>query len=153
MKTAHRRATLLPGGETLTADTQPELPLSEPLAYIYEPDAAILRAGLVQAVGGMLDAAQFDPEIAYLTAAQLIETPFARVWPVEDWMTFQLKRLRAYLREHNVGRLTVKKRGSPLVPEELIQQLRLEGEEEKTLFLTQLRGEPIVIVAGAEIRD
>jgi hypothetical protein len=63
-------------------------------------------------------------------------------------MPFQLKRLRAYLRENNVGRVTVKKRGSPITPEELIQQLRLkEGEEERVLFLTQMQGKPIVIIA------
>ena len=91
------------------------------------------------------NAKQLDPEIAYLTADQKTETPFARSWQVEDWMPFQLKRLRTHLRERNVGRVTVKKRGSPLVPEELIQDLRLEGEEEKIVFLTQMKGKPIVI--------
>ena len=126
---------------------QPTLMLSEPRAYIYEPDPAILRAGLVGALGAQLHAAQLDPTIGYLTADTRIESPFARVWEVEDWLPFQLKRLRAAMRERNVGRLTVKKRGSPLVPEELIQDLRLEGEEEKVLFLTQQMGKPIVVIA------
>jgi SAM-dependent methyltransferase len=148
LKTVQRRATLLPGGHTLTGDgPPPELPLSEPLNYIYEPDPAILRTGLVTTVGAEINALMLDPEIAYLTAEELTETPFARVWEIEDWMPFQLKRLRAHLRERNVGRVTVKKRGSPLVPEELIQDLRLEGEEEKVLFLTQLQGKPIVVIA------
>jgi len=155
LKTTERRATLLSGGEmvTMTAQTQPDLPLSAPLAFIFEPDPSILRAGLVQALGGELHAAQLDREIAYLTADTLAVNPFIRTWPVEDWMPFQLKRLRAYLREHNVGRVTVKKRGSPILPEDLIQQLRLEGDEQKTLFLTQLEGAPIVIVAGNELRS
>jgi hypothetical protein len=154
-KTAERRATLLSGGEvlTMTAQSQPELPLSAPLAFIYEPDPSILRAGLVQALGGQLDAAQLDPEIAYLTADQRVENQFVRSWPVEDWMPFQLKRLRAYLRERNVGRVTVKKRGSAILPEDLIQQLRLEGELEKTLFLTMMQGDPIVVIAGEELRS
>jgi len=150
LKTAHRRATLLPGPHTLTVDDIPPLPLSPPRAYLYEPDPAVLRAGLVTVVGAHLGADQLDPQIAYLTGDTLVETPFARAWVVEDWMPFQLKRLRAYLRERNVGHLTVKKRGSPLVPEELIHQLRLEGEEEKTLFLTQLDGEPIVVIGDEE---
>ncbi|HES57959.1 MAG TPA: class I SAM-dependent methyltransferase [Firmicutes bacterium] len=154
-KTAERRATLLQDGQThtLTAEQQPELPLSEPRAYLYEPDAAVLRAGLVQTVGADLDAAQLDPEIAYLTADRLTQTPFARVWPVLDWMPFQLKRLRAALRERNIGQVTVKKRGSPIVPEELIQQLKLEGEGSLTLFLTQMQGAPVVIFAGDELRE
>jgi len=151
LKSAERRATLLPGGHTLTADLQPQLPLSEPKAYIYEPDPAILRAGLVAAIGTQLNAAQLDPEIAYLTANEYIPTPFARAWQVEDWLPFQLKNLRAHLREQNVGPITVKKRGSPITPEELIHDLRLEGEVEKTLFLTQLQGKPIVVIAKPEI--
>jgi len=153
-KSAARRATLLVGGEavTMTADVQADLPLSPPRAFLYEPDPSILRAGLVQALGSRLDAAQLDPEIAYLTADTQVEDPFVRVWPVEDWMPFQLKRLRAYLRERGVGRVTVKKRGSPILPEDLIQQLKLEGDQEKTLFLTQLEGAPIVVIAGDEIR-
>ncbi len=146
LKTAKKRATLLPGPHTLTAEELPKIPLSEPLAYIYEPDPAILRAGLVTVVGAQLNANQLDPEIAYLTADTISETPYARSWQVEDWIPFQLKRLRATLRERNVGRVAVKKRGSPLVPEELIHDLRLEGEEEKVLFLTQMNGKPIVII-------
>ena len=150
LKTAQRRATLISGEEvmTMTAELQPDLPLSAPRAFIYEPDPSILRAGLVQALGGKLDAAQLDPQIAYLTADTLMEDAFVRAWPVEDWMPFQLKKLRTYLRERNIGRLTVKKRGSPIDPQDLIQLLRLEGDQHKTLFLTQLEGSPIVVVAG-----
>lgn len=153
-KTADRRATLLADGQTytLTADVQPELPLTEPQAYLYEPDPAILRAGLVETVGAQLGANQLDPEIAYLTADNLQQTPYARVWPVDGWMPFQLKRLRAALRERGIGRVTVKKRGSPILPEDLIQQLKLEGEGSATLFLTQMKGDPIVIFAGEELK-
>jgi hypothetical protein len=78
-----------------------------------------------------------------------VETPFARSWEVEDWFPFGLKRLRAYLRSHGIGRVVVKKRGSPLEPDILIQNLRLEGEEEKTVFLTQWKEKPIVIITGS----
>jgi hypothetical protein len=150
-KTADRRSTLLPGPHTLTDEQQPQLPLSEPKAYIYEPDPAILRAGLVATLGKQINGAQLDSEIAYLTADLYTPTPFGRAWEVEDWMPFQLKKLRAALRERNVGPVTVKKRGSPITPEELIRELRLEGEEEKTLFLTQMEGNPIVVIAKPQI--
>jgi len=146
-KTATRRATLLPGPHSLTSTFDSRLPIVEPQAYLYEPDPAILRAGLVAALGEQLGAAQLDADIAYLTAHTLQPTPFARSWAVEAWFPFQLKRLRTYLRERKIGRVTVKKRGSPIEPESLIGDLRLSGEAERTIFLTHLRGEPIVIVA------
>ncbi|MBI3158185.1 MAG: methyltransferase domain-containing protein [Chloroflexi bacterium] len=146
-KSARRRATLLPGGHTLTDENLPQIPVAPPRAYLYEPDPAVLRAGLVAAVGAPLEAAQLDPHIAYLTADRLTETPFARAWAVEDWLPFNLKRLRAALRERNVGRVTVKKRGSPLEPEALIRDLRLKGQEERILFLTHHAGQHIVLIA------
>jgi SAM-dependent methyltransferase len=145
-----RRATLLPAGVSLEMETplaQDELPLAPPAAYLYEPDPAILRAGLVRKLGRLLNAWQMDDEIAYLTAEQRVATPFARCWQVESWLPFQLKRLRAYLRQRGVGKVTIKKRGSPLQPEALQQALRLSGAEERVLFLTHLRGQPIVVVA------
>ncbi len=145
-----RRATLLPAGAVLLPDAAAEAApprLSEPLACLYEPDPAVLRAGLVRTLAARLDAFQLDPDIAYLTAAGCRETPFARCWAVEAWMPFQLKRLRAYLRERRVGRVTVKKRGSPLQPQELQRALRLKGDRQRVLFLTHLRGRPIVVVA------
>jgi hypothetical protein len=168
LKTARRRATVLPGPHTFVAplelaDESGEagaipgrvLPLDEPRAYIYEPDPAILRAGLVQPLGLQLDAAQLDPEIAYLTSDKLVETPFARAWQVEAWLPFNLKNLREELRQRCVSQVVVKKRGSPIQPEHLIRQLRLRKRREATqegrvVFLTHLNGRPIVILCWSE---
>jgi SAM-dependent methyltransferase len=159
LKTAPRRATLLERGSAASAgaihilsglpDDVPgaePLPLSEPQAYLYEPDPAVIRAGLVGTLGRRLGAAQLDPDIAYLTAPDLQSTPFARAWAIETWLPFSLKRLRTALRERHVGRATVKKRGSPLEPQQLIHDLRLQGSEERIVFLTHLQGRPIAII-------
>jgi len=148
LQSVKRRATILPGEHTMVplASEILRADLSEPLAYIYEPDPAILRSQLVGDLAVQLNAYQLDPDIAYLTAVECKVTPFARAWGIEDWFPFQLKRLRAYLRERRVGRVVVKKRGSPLQPEELIRDLRLEGNAERVIFLTHLNGRPIVVV-------
>ncbi|MBN1230470.1 MAG: class I SAM-dependent methyltransferase [Anaerolineales bacterium] len=149
LKKRLRTATLLPEENIMIDDPAAEGKLSEPLAFIYEPDPAILRAGLVTTLAVQLTASQLDPEIAYLTSSEKTNTPFARSWEIEDWMPFQLKNLRTYLRDKGVGSVIVKKRGSPIVPEELIRDLRLEGDpaNEKVVFLTQLQGKPIIIIA------
>lgn len=150
LRTVERRATLLPGPHTLTAIPGAVLPLREPGGYLYEPDPAVIRAGLVASLGLLLEAGQLDPQIAYLTGDREIESPFARVWRVEDWFRFSLKRLRSYLRMRRIGKVVVKKRGSPLEPEKLIRDLRLEGEREAVIFLTHLRGEAIVLIASKQ---
>jgi SAM-dependent methyltransferase len=145
-KTTRRRATVLPGPYSMEETISEPLPVEAPKAYLYEPDSSILRAGLVAALGARLGAAQLDPDIAYLTADHQVSTPFARAWAVRDWFPFTLKRLRTYLRERGIGRVTIKKRGSPLEPERLQRDLRLEGEEQAVIFLTHLRGRPIVVI-------
>ncbi len=154
-----RRATLLPGPFQLSApantaaDSETAPRLSQPQAWLYEPDPAVLRAGLVRLLAEQIHAAQLDADIAYLTAPNLTPTPFARAWQVEAWFPFQLKRLRAELRARGVGRVTVKKRGSPIEPEQLIRALRLKPNDsagERVLFLTHLQGRPIVILAWPE---
>lgn len=148
---ATRQATLLPSGESLD-DRLPagEVPVIAPQRYLYEPDKAVIRAHLVEQLAGRLNAAKIDDQIAYLTADEAYDTPFARRFLIEDALPFHLKRLRHYLRERNVGRVTVKKRGSPLDVDSFTRRLRLQGNEEKTLFLTQVNGEPYVLVANAQ---
>jgi len=148
-----RYATLLPGGHTVTVDDYPgeKVPARPPSAYLYEPDGAVIRAHLVQTLARHLDCAQIDADIAYLTADSYKETPFARCFSLEAWFPFQLKRLRRYLRTNHIGQVTIKKRGSPLDPDTLRQQLRLRGDEHRTLFLTHVLGEPAVLI-GSEIK-
>ena len=86
------------------------------------------------------------PTIAYFTTDDVPDSMWLRGWRVLDWMPFNVKRLRAYLRERDVGRVTVKKRGSPVTPESLIPQLKLKGSGAVAVVLTRLRGDPIVII-------
>jgi len=44
--------------------------------------------------------------------------------------------------------VVIKKRGSPLEPDRLLHDLRLEGEAQAVVFLTHLRGRPIVIISN-----
>lgn len=121
--------------------------VSPPRAVLYEPDASLLRAGLVRQLAARLGAARIDPEIAYLTADEFQPTPWARAYRIEEAMPFGVKRLREWLRTRGVGRVTVKKRGSPLEPEDLERQLKLRGAESRIVFLTRAGGKPWVLIA------
>jgi hypothetical protein len=154
LKSVDLRSTVLPGPYTMVSSLPP-FPcsnLSEPLNYLFEPNPAILRAGLVRDLADHISAYQLDPDIAYLTSDKKVTTPFARVWEIEAWFPFQLKKLRAFLRERHVGQVVVKKRGSPIQPESLIRDLRLKGEAERIVFLTHLRGKPIVVIGFPMIK-
>ena len=121
--------------------------IAPPKSWLVEPDPAVLRAGLVQRLAQDLNATMLDYSIAYLTTDERKDTPWARYWEVLDWMPFQLKRLRRYLAERGVNKVTVKKRGFPMPPEQLIRQLRLKkGNETRVLVMTRHRSKPIAII-------
>jgi len=145
-----RRATVLPAGATLTAEPGLGRPATGPLRrWLYEPDGAVIRAGLVGELAARLGGTLIDPTIAYLTADTAIATPFATAYEVVEAMPFQLKRLRAALRARGVGGVVVKKRGSAIQPEELRRQLRLDSAdpERAVVVLTRLAGAHIAVIA------
>ncbi len=115
-------------------------------AVLYEPDGAVIRSGLVAEVAAALGGTLVDPTIAYVTAPTLVATPFASAYRVLDDLPFGVKRLRAYLRERGVGRLTVKKRGTAVSPESLRAQMGLRGDAEATIVLTRVAGAQRVLV-------
>ena len=137
---------MLPGRHTLTDGSEEDRTFSEPSAFLFEPDGAVIRAHLVTQLAFQLAANKIDPHIAYLTADKPHQTPFARCYAIDDVMSFQLKRLRQYCRDRNIGRVTIKKRGSPLDPDALRLRLRLRGDRECTIFLTQVMGKPTVLI-------
>jgi len=128
------------------AEREP-VPSGPPLAYLYEPDGAVIRAGLVEElalqVGGLR---KLDPDIAYLTSDSLHQTPFARPFQIRESMPFNLKKLSHRMHQLNIGRVTIKKRGSPLDPQQLERALKLKGDLSLTLILTHVQGKPYVLL-------
>lgn len=114
--------------------------------YLYEPDGAVIRAGLVATVARQLGAHLVDPTIAYLTGPEQHATALAAGYRVLDHLPFNLKKLRAYLRGRDVGPVTIKKRGTAVTPEQLRAQLALTGSRHATLVLTRVAGAQTVIV-------
>lgn len=120
-----------------TTDRAPDGTLSE---YIYEPDGAVIRSGLVGEVATMLDAHLIDPSIAYLTCGGQVSTPFARGYRVLDSLPYSVKRLAGALHERGVGVVDIKKRGIDITPERLRPQLKLRGDAHATVILTRIGG-------------
>jgi SAM-dependent methyltransferase len=155
LATAPRRATLLPatptGGEvTVTDSGLGPPPVGAPGEWLYEPDGAVIRAGLVGEVVAALPGGRLlDPSIAYVTADDHRRTPLATAYRVRDVLPFSLKRLREHLRARGVGSVTVKKRGSAVDPEQLRRELRLPGgpgTSPAVVVLTRVAGAPIALV-------
>ena len=134
-----RRATLLPSGATLTSRAAEADLVEAPGAFLYEPDDAVIRAGLVTAVAAEVDGWLIDPKIAWVSSATPVETPYARGFRILDELPFREKPLKAALVGHDIGTLTIKKRGVDVVPEELIRRLKLKGSVTGTVVMTRVK--------------
>jgi hypothetical protein len=115
--------------------------------WLHEPDPAVIRSGLVSLVAAELGATLVDPTIAYLTSgADAGASPWVTSYRVDEVLPFNLKRLRALLRSRGVGRVVVKKRGSPIEPETLARRLRGPGAGTATVVVTRVAGAPTALV-------
>ncbi|EFQ81773.1 hypothetical protein HMPREF0063_12975, partial [Aeromicrobium marinum DSM 15272] len=134
-----RRATLLPSGSSL-AHAGDEAAVAPVGTHLYEPDDAVIRAGLVaefaSSIGGWLP----DPHVAFVSTDRAVSTPFGRGFRVVDELPFREKQLRAALQVRRIGTLTVKKRGVDVVPEVLVKRLKLDGPHPATVILTRVDG-------------
>jgi hypothetical protein len=106
----------------------------------------VIRSGLVSLVAADLGATGVDPTIAYLTSDAPAASPWVSDHQVTDVLPFSLKKLKALLRSRGVGRVTVKKRGSPIEPEALARQLRGPSEGTAVVVVTRVAGAPTVLV-------
>ncbi|WP_329597605.1 methyltransferase domain-containing protein [Streptomyces pseudovenezuelae] len=142
------RATLLPGPRTLPGRGLPDPEVRSVGRYLYEPDGAVIRAHLVAEVAQEVEGGLVDATIAYVTSDALHASPYATAYEITDRLPFNVKKLKALLREREVGILTVKKRGSAVEPEELRRKAlpKPQGPNAVTVFLTRVAGAPTMLL-------
>ena len=143
LATCVRRATVIgdAGLATLTEEDDPGAPVVPVGRFLYEPDGAVIRAGLVTAVAAGVGGGLVDEHLAYVTGDASYRSPFARGYEVLEELPYREKALRAALRSRGIGKLTIKKRGVDVVPDQLRKRLALQGDEEAVIVLTRVAGE------------
>jgi hypothetical protein len=115
-----------------------EAPVDAPGAYLFEPDPALIRSGLLRRAASSCGMWMLDPHIAYCTADNPVESPLFRGYRVIERERWGRSRFREMLNAHGAGRVTVKKRGFPLTPEEVTAGLSLNGDSEAVVILTRI---------------
>ena len=147
LRTAERRATLVPSGLTRQAESPPTLAGVAPVGpYVYDPDPAVVRAGLAGLVADELGLTPIDGTVAMLTGEEVVSSPLVTGYRVELAERANPTRLRSYLREREVGRVTFVKRGSLVDSEDLRKKLKLTGAGHRVVLLTRAGGEQMMLV-------
>ncbi len=150
--------------ETLASDR----PVREPAGHLsiaagrvlYEPDAAVVRAGLLGNLAERLDAGLVDPHLPLLAReGEPVGDPLVRAYRVVDVLDFSIKRLKQTVRSRRWKVAEVKTRAFAMQPEEILGALRQVALPADalpvTLWAVRLGAKPVLIatqrvVAGEE---
>lgn len=106
-----------------------------PGAFAYEPHSALLSAGLAERWAASHGLARIAFGVEYFVGPAPIVSRWSPLLQIEEELPFDRRKLKAWLRERNVGRLEIKVRRARVVPEELRRELKVPGEESRTLLI------------------
>jgi SAM-dependent methyltransferase len=145
-----RRATVIRSGvaAVLDGEQNSEAPTAEFAAFIGEPDAAVIRAGLIAELCAIENAAVIDRKVAYLTSGKPARTPFARWFRLIEALPFNVHRVRARLRELALRDVIVKTRAFPMLPDEIRALLHVGDGNDAVLMCATLREKKWALVCG-----
>jgi hypothetical protein len=115
--------------------------------FIFDIDPAIRASHLQGALAAELKLASLAAGPSYLTGTLPIIDAAVSCFKIEDVLPLRVRAVAQYLRERNIGRLEIKKRGVDVDPERLRRDLKLRGENAATLLITPIDGRYKAIVA------
>ncbi len=142
------RATILPQGATIAGDPWEYRPRLAPLGkYLFDPDPAVVRAGLVDCVGESLDLRRLDDAEEYLTGDTLVDSPFVRGFEVLADLTNNTKEIRDYFRTSSFGQVEIKCRHMSIDADAIRRKLPLPGKEPGVLLFARVAGKARAIIA------
>jgi SAM-dependent methyltransferase len=150
LATAARRATILPGGHTLTPRPGAKVPVAAPGAFLVDPSPAVTRAGLVEELARMLGAWKIDEQIAFLSSDVAMDTPFGRTLRVIDSAPWNQKQLAGRLRALDIGAADIRRRGLAGDVDQLRRSLKLSGTRRATIVMTRVHDRPWGLICIAQ---
>jgi SAM-dependent methyltransferase len=135
------RATALPSGETLSGNPLDHVaPVNPPGAFIFDPDPAIVRAGLVDCLAEKLGIWRLDAEEEYLSGDAVIVSPFVQSFELLAELSNNDKEIRNYFRSSSAGQVEIKCRRIPVDADVVRRKLPLPGRDPLVLMFARLEG-------------
>ena len=120
------------------------------IQWLCDPDPAVVRSGLLGRLATDLNLAPVGPGLAWLGGTSRPESPLLRSWKVLAHTSADPKRVRALLREHEIGPVRVIKRGHPDRPEVLERRFRGRGSKRGLLAVARLEQGHVALLLEGE---
>ncbi|HHE31516.1 MAG TPA: hypothetical protein ENL07_02470 [Chlorobaculum parvum] len=121
-----------------SANDPPDRAVAEqPGAWLYEPDAAIIKARLTGELARQLHLKFLNRTVDYLTSDRLVERFPGRSFLIEECRPFRQKSFRKELAALGITKAAIQRRDFPLSVEELRKRYKLGESSERYLFFTK----------------
>lgn len=131
-----------------TATSRSDLPLGKIGKFIAEPAPVLIRSRLFSdaALAHDPDAHLISEGIAYVSSDKPLPAPGFSCYEVLAHTEIATGAVRSMLKEHDIGKITLKLRGVKLDPDAEAKRLKPKGKNSAILFYTRARGEKIAIL-------
>ena len=141
-------ATKLPERITLVKSQEARrIRATVPGDYVYEPDPAFIKAGLIDDLAHEYGLAPLHPKIAYLTGSVLVDSPLLKAYRVLDVTDIDYDVINDRLGELNIGRVDSKARGVSVDHKEIRRLVRGKGELRGLIIYTLVKNRRTAIIA------
>ncbi|HVV99793.1 MAG TPA: hypothetical protein VHB77_05615 [Planctomycetaceae bacterium] len=141
------RATVLPSGETIAGHPLDEVADVRPLgSFIFDPDPAVTRAGLLDVTAVRLQLGRLDGEEEYLTGDSPCPSPFVQGFEVLAELPNNPRAIRNWFRTSDIGQIEIKCRRIPVAIDTLRRQIPLPGDMPGVLIFARLAGKARAVV-------
>lgn len=125
----------------LTIDAQTPASYSEPLTYLYEPYAAVMKMGMFNWLTKAYEVPKLHPQTHLYTSSSLVAFP-GRKFKVEGVFLFNKKNMKPFVKR----KTNVVARNFKLTVAELRKKYQLqEGDQRYLFFVTNINQQSIVI--------
>ena len=132
-----------------TSTSRSDLPIGEIGRYLSEPAPILIRSHLFNAAALTCDpqAHLISEGIAYVASDLPLPVPGFTCYEIVAHSEISTGAVRSMLKEHDIGKLTLKLRGVRLDPDAEIKRLKPKGKKSAILFYTRAAGEKIALLA------
>jgi hypothetical protein len=132
-----------------TATSRSDLPIGEIARYLSEPAPILIRSHLFNAAALSCDpqAHLISEGIAYVASGLPLPAPGFTCYEIVAHSEISTGAVRSMLKEHDIGKITLKLRGVKLDPDTEIKRLKPKGKKSAILFYTRAAGKKIALLS------
>lgn len=121
---------------TYEAEADTQITYSEPLQFLYEPNAAVMKAGLYKTVASNYNISKIHTHTHLYTSQEVVENFPGRTFKILEIIPADKKELKRILPE---GKANIQARNFPMTTEEIKKKLGIKDGGKFYIYATTLR--------------